>query len=304
MTSPWSPERVVSAALARSLVEAQFPALAPADVEPFGAGWDNTAYRVNRSHVFRFPRRQVAVPLLITETRLLPAIAPHLPLPVPNPTFIGRASPPYLWPFAGYPMLPGRTACGAGLTEDRRIAAAEPLGEFLKALHAIPPAEAVRHGAGPDPISRLDVAGRRPKAHELLHRLAARGLIADPHPLAAALDDAPAGHAVRADTLVHGDLYARHLLVDEAGRLAGVIDWGDVHLGDPASDLAAAHLLLPSAAHEAFRRAYGSVAETTWALARFRAVWHALHVLEYGTDAGDPDLVRAADYALARMAGL
>jgi aminoglycoside phosphotransferase (APT) family kinase protein len=37
--------------------------------------------------------------------------------------------------------------------------------------------------------------------------------------------------------LAHGDLHVRHLLVDEAGALAGVIDWGEVCRGHPASEL-------------------------------------------------------------------
>ena len=42
-----------------------------------------------------------------------------------------------------------------------------------------------------------------------------------------------------APVFVHGDLYSRHLLVDDAGRPCGVIDWGDCHVGDPAVDLMA-----------------------------------------------------------------
>jgi aminoglycoside phosphotransferase (APT) family kinase protein len=37
--------------------------------------------------------------------------------------------------------------------------------------------------------------------------------------------------------LVHADLGAEHLLVRD-GRLAGVIDWGDARVGDPALDYA------------------------------------------------------------------
>src|SRR6516164_1241820 len=105
MTQPWSAEFVVSADLARSLIEAQFPHLAPARVEALGVGWDNSAFRVNDAYVFRFPRRQIAVPLLGVEAGLLPALAPRLPLPVPAPTFLGRPTEAYPWPFAGHPMI-------------------------------------------------------------------------------------------------------------------------------------------------------------------------------------------------------
>jgi aminoglycoside phosphotransferase (APT) family kinase protein len=300
MTPAWSAERTVSADLARSLIEAQFPSLAPAAVAPLGVGWDNTAFLANEAHVFRFPRRQIAVPLLDLEARLLPALARRLPLAVPVPTFLGRPTDAYPWPFAGYPLLPGRDAPAAALDDSERSAAAEPLGRFLAALHAVPADEAARLGAGPDSLDRLNIASRVPRAREILDRFTHVGLIDDAGRFAALLDVVPTRYAARADTLVHGDFYARHLLVGPDRRLAGVIDWGDIHLGDPAVDLMIAHVFLPPSAHVAFRAAYGLVGDVAWRLARLRGLWHTLQVLGYAHDVGDADLLwearRALDY--------
>src|SRR5262249_28090131 len=112
----------------------------------------------------------------------------------------------------------------------------------------------------------------------------------------------PADYVPRGDTLVHGDLYARHLLVNPADELAGVIDWGDVHLGDPASDLMIAHAFLPPAAHAAFRRAYGAIADLTWHIARLRALWHTVFVLVYADATQDADLLREGRMALHHLA--
>jgi aminoglycoside phosphotransferase (APT) family kinase protein len=55
---------------------------------------------------------------------------------------------------------------------------------------------------------------------------------------AAAIDaHAAALAAVEVGSLCHGDLKTAHILVD-AGRLAGVIDWGDAGVGDPLWDIA------------------------------------------------------------------
>lgn len=55
---------------------------------------------------------------------------------------------------------------------------------------------------------------------------------------AAAIDDhAAALAAVEVGSLCHGDLKTAHILVD-AGRVAGVIDWGDAVVGDPLWDIA------------------------------------------------------------------
>ena len=47
MSPSWSAEVDVSEELARSLIEAQFPCLAPVTAERLGAGMDNSAFRVN-----------------------------------------------------------------------------------------------------------------------------------------------------------------------------------------------------------------------------------------------------------------
>jgi aminoglycoside phosphotransferase (APT) family kinase protein len=302
MTPSWSAERVVSPAVARSLIEMQFADLAPATVEPLGAGMDNTAFCVNGAYVFRFPRRQFAVQFLEAETRLLPVLAPRLPLPVPVPTCIGQSTNTYPWPFAGYRMLPGHTACVAGLDEHERANIAGPLGRFLAVLHSIPTVELARLGGGPDTIGRLDLGRHLPRGRALLDQIGHLGLVDDIRPFTAVFDTAPATYGARSDIPMHGDLYARHLLVNEDRKLAGVIDWGDVHLGDPAADLMIAHSFLPPTAHAAFRQAYGPIEEETWHLARLRALWHTVTVVAYGHEIGDAALLHEGQRGLRHLA--
>src|SRR6185369_13241452 len=102
----------------------------------------------------------------------------------------------------------------------------------------------------------------------ILDSLAALGAIERREPLAAILDRAPLGWTPRTDTLVHGDLYVRHVLLGDDRKAGGVIDWGDLHRGDAALDLAIAHTVLPVSSHAAFRDAYGAIGDDTWAVAR------------------------------------
>src|SRR5690349_5136172 len=101
MDAQWTPEREVTPALALALIRRQFPALAASGSGPapsitrIGVGWDNVAYLVAGRFVFRFPQRRLGVSLIETETRLLPEIAPRLPLPVPVPIFVGAPSDDY-----------------------------------------------------------------------------------------------------------------------------------------------------------------------------------------------------------------
>jgi aminoglycoside phosphotransferase (APT) family kinase protein len=306
MEAIWTPEREVTPALAAALIREQFPALAVGGAPPLeriGVGWDNVAYLVDGRHVFRFPQRELAAPLLETESRLLPALAPRLPLPVPVPIFVGRPSAGYPWPFHGYARLAGRSACGAALDTAARARAAVPLGRFLRVLHAFPVDEAKRLGAPDDTLGRADLPKRVALARARLAEVRARRLGAESIALDGILDAADGARwAAPPPALVHGDLYARHLLVDEAGALTGVIDWGDVHVGHSGLDLSIAFGFLPPDAREAFFAAYGGAPDDdVLRFARLRVLFYGLVLLLYGTDTGDADLVREARTALAHV---
>lgn len=181
---------------------------------------------------------------------------------------------------------------------------ARPLAVFLRTLHDIPADEAARNGAGPDTIARLDLARRVPWAREQLDQLARRGIVTDARPFVAILDAAPAAYLPRTDTLVHGDLYVRHLLISDGHQLAGVIDWGDVHVGDPAVDLAIAYTFLTPDARAAFFDEYGPADDVARQIARLRALWHTMAVLEYAYAIEDRDLMREGGHSLWHLAAV
>lgn len=106
MTAPWESAQPVDAALAAALVGAQFPELRGAPVLPVANGWDNSVLLVG-DVLFRFPRRESAVPLQRRELAVLALIASRVPLAVPVPTHIGEPAGDYPWPFWGGPMVPG-----------------------------------------------------------------------------------------------------------------------------------------------------------------------------------------------------
>jgi aminoglycoside phosphotransferase (APT) family kinase protein len=70
---------------------------------------------------------------------------------------------------------------------------------------------------------------------------------------------------------IHGDLHPGNLLVRD-GRLTGVLDFGDLTAGDPATDLAVAWMLLRGSARSTFRDltcgAGGWLDGDTWTRAR------------------------------------
>jgi aminoglycoside phosphotransferase (APT) family kinase protein len=293
----WDADVALDAAAAARLVDDQFPQLAPSRLQPLGIGWDNAAFLVNGSLVFRFPRRRIAVDCILTEIEWLRVVAPALPVPVPVPQYRGGPARGYPYPFAGYPLLPGKTACSARLSDRARAANAAPLGRTLRALHSLtPPADAPG-----DALGRADLASRVGKLRERLARIARLERLgaARARALRDTLSDLADTRAWSGGPRwVHGDLYERHLLVDRRGALCGVIDWGDLHAGDPAMDLMIAWTFLPPPARPAFRDAYGPIDGASWRRARFRALQFAIALIEYGRAAGDTALLEVGRRAL------
>lgn len=281
------------------LITEQFPELAPAQIVMLGIGWDNTAFLVDEHLVFRFPRRLVAASLLEREVCILPLLAPHLPAPIPAPTYVGTPTAAYPYVFAGYPLLPGRTACHFFCSDQERTALALPIARFLAALHHSPIDAETRLWAPHDDIGRALVGTRAAKIKERL-TLNGAGLDAATLQFMLMLVDelATTPLNIMQPRWVHGDFYARHLVLDEARRLAGVIDWGDVHLGDPAIDLSIAFSFLPPAARPMFRQAYGEIDDATWRRARFRAIHYGAMLVEYGMDIADPVITAIGTDAL------
>jgi aminoglycoside phosphotransferase (APT) family kinase protein len=298
----WSPERVVDEALARRLIGDRFPELGEAPMRLLGEGWDSTAWLVGGEWVFRFPRREAVIAGFRRELAALPALAPHLPLPVPVATHRAEASAAFGWPWAGTRFLPGRELAEAAPADRDRAGHGRELGRFLRALHDIDPASITVAGEPlpVDPMRRADMPFRVGRAEEQLAALAALGLWQAPPALAGVFGGARRLGPGAELALVHGDLHVRHLLVDAGGELAGVIDWIDVCRADPAIDLPLYWAYLTPAGRAAFHDTYGPVDPERLLRARVLAIflWGAL--AEYGHAMGMGPLRREALAGLDR----
>ena len=197
--------RLIADALGRS----------PGTIVEIDDGYDFEVAIVDDEWVFRFPRRSGVEQALELEIALLPALAPALPVDVPSFEYVSRDPL-----FVGYRLIRGEPL----VDED-----ADGISAFLEALHALDPSGL--------PLERFDwVEAYRDQCAKferlvlplLEHdrRAPATRLFGDVETL---VDFEPA--------LLHADLGPEHLLVHDR-RLSGVIDWGDMRLGDPALDYA------------------------------------------------------------------
>jgi aminoglycoside phosphotransferase (APT) family kinase protein len=324
----WAPEVCVTPQLAAELLREQFPGLDTRQVTVLETGWDNTACQVDGQWLFRFPRREIAIAGVLREIAVLPRLAARLPLPIPVPEFVGRSSPRYPWPFWGARLLPGRELAESGLADADRSGAATAVGHFLRALHE-PSLVAIvgRDDLPVDPMRRASAPYRAARARESLDRLVSRGIWAADRDVEFLLDRAegeavepastaavagvpagsvpagsvPAGSGLRPLVVSHGDLHVRHLLIDADGAAAGVIDWGDLCLADPAVDLSIAYCGFAGQARADLLSAYGAAVDAQRELAaRVLAISLAASLAEYAADEGRPVLLQESIAGLRR----
>ncbi|MHC5011153.1 MAG: phosphotransferase family protein [Planctomycetota bacterium] len=280
---PWTADVEMDEERAARAVAEALPDLAPVEARRLGWGWDFYAFEVNRRWVFRFPRRAKEQERLARELVLLPWIASHLDAPVPRYGWgtLHAASFPYT--FSGYEKLHGIQAADVDPESIDRDRLGRWLGDFFRRLHALRPREPLRREAGfrpPDwPVRRIHAHMRkylpafRAHAPDLADR-AAR-FFDDP-------TDLPPEHEV-APVLIHNDLHAEHLLVDAADpqRVTGLLDWGDVDLGDPAADFAAIYPWGGEPLLTAMRAGYGDLSDDVIARARVHGTCLAFQDFDY-----------------------
>ena len=296
----WTAEVSVDQGLVAQLVAEQFPDGRLETPRLLGEGWDNAVWLVGADLAFRFPRRAVAVPLLERELAVLPHIAGRLPLPIPLPLYAGRPTPAFPWPFVGYRLVAGRELAQSRLEDAQLARLARPLGLFLRELHTEELHASFRATLPFDPNKRADMRVRDPLARARLAEVERLGLWTIPPLADELLGKARSLPPSRTARLIHGDLHAQHILVDDRARPAGIIDWGDVGIGDPAIDLQLYWSVLPPEGRDAFAAAYGPIPAESLLRARVLALFLCATVALYARDEGLSVLERDAVQGLAR----
>ena len=178
-------------------------------------GYDFEVVLVDEEWIFRFPRRAGVERALEVEIALLPELAPALPVAVPRFEHVSREPL-----FVAY-----RAIRGTRLVDED----AGGVRGFLEALHAFDPS-----GLRVERPSWVDAYHEQCAEFE---RLVFPLLDAEERKRSKRLFDEVETLADFEPALLHADLGPDHLLVRD-GRLAGVIDWGDARVGDPALDYA------------------------------------------------------------------
>jgi aminoglycoside phosphotransferase (APT) family kinase protein len=265
----------------RALTARLFPNLAPLDpFVPLRHGWTSFTYLAGGTWVVQFPRGEAAAPSMRRQLILLAGLQGELSAPIPDLAFASHD--PLAMAYRRIAGVPFPDADEDGVWPER-------LGRFLYDLHLVPP-EYVgfrSYGAPAVRAARAELlASMRERVFPFLNA-------AERSRFALRFDE----HLGQdeywrfAPCLVHNDLGPEHVLVAASADLAGVIDWEDAEVGDPADDFAFLLHAHPGAGERALA-AYGGPPDRSFReRARFIFFLMPWHEVIYGLDSGQDAFV-------------
>jgi aminoglycoside 2''-phosphotransferase len=197
-------------------------------VEFYSAGWDNCLFLADHKFIVRVPRSARGRVHLHYEMAKLSRL--HVPVPIPQ----------YCWKaeWAGvYPLLGGQPVSRKRLAPASQREMAVEMSAFLTALHD---PEHLPQGSQPNRIhwqwqrrfmrfqQELEIS-----FYPLLNPRETRKI----RECFSRCVEGPERFMANS-ALLHGDLSVEHILAGDGDRVAGVIDFGDMCVGDPIYDWA------------------------------------------------------------------
>jgi aminoglycoside phosphotransferase (APT) family kinase protein len=277
----------IDVVLVSKLIASQFPEWANLPITAVAeSGWDNRTFHLGNEMSVRLPSGEEYERQVEKEQKWLPKIAPHLPLPIPAPIAMGMPSEIYPWNWSIYKWLDGVSANQLELTEDDLVTIAAQLAQFLIAFH--------KFDADGAPAPGLHNWWRA--AHTSVYDADTRMLMetlkdfVDVDKAKSLWESALNSKWNKDPVWVHGDVASGNLLVKN-NRLAAVIDFGCMGIGDPACDLTIAWTFFKGESRKIFK-ANMHLDEETWARARGWAMWKALFEISQLKDKSGAALVK------------
>ena len=212
-----------------ALVSEVFPSLELRKRRLETSGGDHVLLIVDDHFAFRFPRRGMHG--LGLEIAVLERLRGCSSIQTPSYQYVdpkGR--------FAGYPLITGSALTAArfaALPPARQGDILQAAALFLTELHSLFPEAVVPEDEWPHTWTVADYAKRA--VTEYLPSVQYE--LPDQAAAVEAFYESYSRNVAPRLTVVHGDLVDEHVLLDDdTGQLSGIIDFGDVALGDPAQD--------------------------------------------------------------------
>ena len=240
------------------------------------SGTDNALFRLGNDYVVRLPRVEWNPGSndknIDKEYEWIRKIAPGLKTPISEPLFKGHSTDFYPWPWIVAKWNEGNNPVFEKDNEYQFLA--KDMAGFLSDLHGM----LLANG----PFSRRGVPLTEPdldaETRQAISALEGEVDIVSVTSLWSQLTHVPAWN--KEPVWIHGDFLPGNILVQN-NRLAAVIDFSDLGIGDPACDLIIAWSLLNSHSRQCFKDSLEHIDDDTWERGRGWALSIALIMLPY-----------------------
>lgn len=286
---------VSNIALIREILRDQQPQWAHGPITEIpSTGTDHALYRLGDDAVARVPLRRTATRPIDTEFRWLPWLAERLPVEIPRPLARLEPTPSFPYRWSVHSWIDGE--CGTTAPIDRALLSVD-LARVLRAMQGLDPT------GGPPSVEAYCWRGIPLEMRDATTREAitsSRRSI-DVATVTSAWETAlDTPRWTGPPTWVHGDVAAGNLIFRD-GRLAALIDWACMAVGDPACELVVAWELLDELSRESFR-AELAVDDATWDRGRGWVLSTAVGALAYYEDS-NPFMADQARQKLRSLLG-
>jgi aminoglycoside 2''-phosphotransferase len=218
----------------RKIIEDELPDFFISSMKKIGEGDNSIAFLINENIIFRFPKSDEAQRNNKKEIAALAIIAPRLNLPIPNFQYVSKQQK-----FIGHPIIHGENLSIKlyhSLNENFQVKIQKSIAIFLNQLHQID-LSSVKD-------CKLDVMDYKEEYSADL--VSAKNLI---YPKLSAFEQNRItqmfatyfSHKINFNytpALIHNDFSTDHILYEKTiSEISGIIDFGDLAIGDPDYDL-------------------------------------------------------------------
>ncbi|WP_208996004.1 aminoglycoside phosphotransferase family protein [Pseudovibrio ascidiaceicola] len=265
---------MIAPEVVRKMLDEQFPEWRDLSVRRVEQdGWDNNTFRLGNELKVRLPSAAGYVPQVEKEFNWLPKLAKHLPVAVPEPVALGKATADYPYPWSVYRWIEGETASAHSVRDMNEFA--RDLAAFLHALWAADTAGAPE--AGDHNCHR----GGDLSVYDEETRFCLSGVtdLIDADAALMIWERALQTKWTKPAVWVQGDLSTGNILIQN-GQLSAVIDFGLCTVGDPACDLVIVWKFFSGVNREIFKTTI-NIDQGTWNRAMGWALWKAIRTLYY-----------------------
>ncbi|NTU99202.1 aminoglycoside phosphotransferase family protein [Candidatus Falkowbacteria bacterium] len=194
-------------------------------------GFDHDIIILDNATVFRLPKKEDSVRLLKNEIVLLKILSSRISLKVPNYHLVSKD-----FLCTAYPIIKGEELdinTFNNLSSKKQHLLAKQISLFLSELHSTP-LKKVAHLELQERFSLEELNELRNDADSYLHSRISKKEKGEIDEYFSSLSKV--FHKSPKKVLVHGDFSGDNMVIDQHGKLVGVIDFADRAIHDPAFD--------------------------------------------------------------------